>query len=44
VTLAVGARIPIEKDLSLGTVYEFPIIDREYILKDRVTANPIIES
>jgi hypothetical protein len=43
VTFAVGARIPITKKLSLGAVYEFPLTDRKYILKERVTANVLLE-
>jgi len=43
VTFAAGARLPITKRLSLGAVYEFPITHRKYILKDRVTANLMLE-
>jgi hypothetical protein len=43
VTFAAGARIPITKHLSFGAVYEFPLTRRNYILKDRVTANLTLE-
>ena len=43
VTFAVGARIPITRNLSLGAVYEFPLTDRDDLLKERVTANVLLE-
>jgi len=43
VTFAAGARIPITKNVSLGAVYEFPLTDRKYLLKNRVTANVMLE-
>jgi hypothetical protein len=43
VTFAAGARIPITRNLSLAAVYEFPVTQRKYIIKDRVTANLLFE-
>jgi len=43
VTFAVGARFPITKNVGLGAAYEFPITSRDYIFKQRVTVNLLIE-
>jgi hypothetical protein len=42
-TFAVGARIPITEHIGLGAAYEFPITSRDYIIKQRVTANLLFE-
>ena len=42
-TFAVGARIPITEHVGFGAAYEFPITSRDYIIKQRVTANLLFE-
>lgn len=39
VTLAVGGRVPLTKQLSLGAYYEFPVSPREDIFEQRVAVN-----
>lgn len=43
VTLALGFRIPINRRLSLGLAYEFPVTGREDIFEQRASANLAIE-
>jgi hypothetical protein len=42
-TLAVGARVPIGKHVSIGAAYEFPIFENEDVTKQRVTTNLLVE-
>jgi hypothetical protein len=43
VTVAFGGRVPINRHLSLGAAYEFPVTHREDIFDQRVSLNALLE-
>ena len=43
VTLGVGGRVPINRHVSLGAAYEFPVTSRKDIFERRVTMNLLVE-